>query len=416
MKRLLSMRNARIYLAGQVASIFGDASMWLAMGIWVKTLTGSTSAAGLVFFAFGLAQLLSPVTGVLVDRFRRRPLLFVTNIALGLIVLSLFAVHDRGDVWMIYAVMAVYGLSYTVLGSAGSAFLATMLPEDMLAYGNGALSTAREGLRLVAPLVGAGLFVAVGGGWVAAIDGATFFVAAGTLLFIRVSEPKPTPAERHWLDESLAGARHIFRSVVLRQLTVATVIAVVVAGFAEVLMFAIVSQGLHKPPAFLGVLLTIQGIGGLMGGLTAASVIRRVGEGVTCGVALGLVACGSPLLATSSLAPIVIALLLFGLAVPWLIVALTTLFQRMTPSNLQGRTFAALDVLIGFPQTVSVAVGAGLVAVVDYRLMLCAMAAGIGVSCVYLLTRREQWNRHGPWPAGEGKATLADTAEEPLQA
>lgn len=51
MRRLFAIRDARIYLIGQALSSFGDTVMWLAMGIWVKTLTHSNGAAGLVFFA-----------------------------------------------------------------------------------------------------------------------------------------------------------------------------------------------------------------------------------------------------------------------------------------------------------------------------------------------------------------------------
>jgi hypothetical protein len=51
------------------------------MGIWVKILTGSSSAAGLVFFAFTCGILLAPVTGLLADRMRRRPLLIASNLA-----------------------------------------------------------------------------------------------------------------------------------------------------------------------------------------------------------------------------------------------------------------------------------------------------------------------------------------------
>ena len=50
MRPLLAHRDARVYLAGQAFSLFGDSSLWLAMGIWVKTLTHSNAEAGLVFF------------------------------------------------------------------------------------------------------------------------------------------------------------------------------------------------------------------------------------------------------------------------------------------------------------------------------------------------------------------------------
>jgi len=52
MRRLLSHRDARVYIAGQGLSVIGDSALWLAMGIWVKMLTGSNSAAGLTFFPF----------------------------------------------------------------------------------------------------------------------------------------------------------------------------------------------------------------------------------------------------------------------------------------------------------------------------------------------------------------------------
>jgi hypothetical protein len=42
-------------------SLFGDSPVYLARDIWVKMLTGSNSAASLVFFANGQAQLFSPV-------------------------------------------------------------------------------------------------------------------------------------------------------------------------------------------------------------------------------------------------------------------------------------------------------------------------------------------------------------------
>ena len=39
MYRLFALRNARLYLLGQTISLFGDTVLWLAMGIWVKSLS-----------------------------------------------------------------------------------------------------------------------------------------------------------------------------------------------------------------------------------------------------------------------------------------------------------------------------------------------------------------------------------------
>ena len=356
MSRVLALRNARLYLAGQALSIFGDTALWLAAGIWVKTLTGSNTAAGLVFFAISLPQVLAPLAGLLVDRVRRRPLLIATNLATAAVVLALLAVHDRGQVWLVYLVMLAYGAAYAVLGSGQSALLTLLLPDELLAYGNGALLTIRQGLRLVAPLAGAGLFAWLGGGAVAVVDAVTFLVAAATLAAVRVCEQTPEPAGRRWRAELAAGVRHVARTVVLRQVVVAAAVTVVVFGFSETLVFAVVDRGLQRPPSFLGVLLTVQGVAGLAGGLTAAPLIRRTGEGRLAGAGIAMVALASPLLALSWPAAVFAGVGLFGGSMPWILVSTCTLLQRRTPARLQGRACAALDTLVGAPQTAAIAV------------------------------------------------------------
>jgi MFS family permease len=393
MSRVLALRNARIYLAGQALSIFGDSALWLAAGIWVKTLTGSNTAAGLVFFALSLPQVLAPLAGLLVDRVRRRPLLISTNLAAGAAVLALLAVHDRGQVWLVYLVMLAYGAAYAVLGPGQSALLTLLLPEELLAYGNGALLTIRQGLRLVAPLAGAGLFAWLGGGAVAVLDAGTFLVAAATLAAVRVAERTPEPARHRWRAELAAGARHLARTVVLRQVVVAAAVTVVVFGFSETLVFAVVERGLQRPPSFLGVLLTVQGVAGLAGGLSAAPLIRRTGEGPLAGAGIAMVSLAAPLLALSSPVAVFAGVGLFGGSMPWILVSAYTLLQRRTPARLQGRAFAALDTLVGAPQTAAIALGALLVAALDYRALLLLLALVAASAGGWLLTRREQWRR-----------------------
>jgi hypothetical protein len=49
-RKLFSLRDARVYLIGQGFSLFGDTSLFLALGIWTKELTHSNADAGLTFF------------------------------------------------------------------------------------------------------------------------------------------------------------------------------------------------------------------------------------------------------------------------------------------------------------------------------------------------------------------------------
>lgn len=191
MRRLLRIRDMRLYLFGQAFSLFGDNAMWLAAGIWVKTLTGSNSASAFTFFAFALPQVFAPAWGMVVDRLRRRPLLIAVNLATGAAMLPLLLVHDADDVWIVYLVMVAYGVGGSIMSAAQGALLVEMVPDELLGDANGALRSVQEGLRLIAPLVGAGLFTAAGGGAVALLNAGTFVVAAVTLLFLRVQESTP---------------------------------------------------------------------------------------------------------------------------------------------------------------------------------------------------------------------------------
>jgi MFS family permease len=410
-RALLSDRNGRRYLIGQLLSVFGDTAMWLAAGIWVKTLTGSNAAAGLVFFAFSLPSVLAPAAGMLVDRVKKRPLLVTTDLALGASVLLLLLVHGRDQVWLIYVVMVLYGLAYGVLGSGESALLREMLPEELLGNANGILQTFRQGIRLVGPVAGAGLFAWKGGGAVAIVDACTFLIAAAATFSLHVTEAQPVRSEHHWFDEVTAGVRHAWNTTVLRQILIACLLIIVPFGFFETIAFAVVGTGLHRPPTFLGVIATVQGVGAIAGGLTAAAIMKRTTEGALFAFACLLFAAASLLLTLQWLPGVLVGAMVVGASLPWVLVALYTLVQRRTPMVLQGRVYSAFDTIIGVPQTVSIAIGAGLIAFVDYRLLL-AFAALMGViAAAYLLTRDEQRQPPPDTSASEQVTAMADAVD-----
>lgn len=389
MRRLLAHRNARLYLSGQIMSVFGDSALWIAMGVWIKVLTGSSSAAGLSFFALALGSLFGPLGGMLADKTRRRPLLIVVNLATAGVVLLLLLVRDRHQVWLIYAVMFGYGVSGSVLGPAQTALVQAMVPAEMLGDTNGALQTAQQGFRLVTPLAGAGLFAAFGPVPVIVGDAATFLVATATLLALRVREKNPQRSGQRWLAEMTAGARYIARTVALRQLTVTAAIVVTAYGLSETVMFAVVSQGLHKPAPFLGVLVSAQGIGAIAAGIVAAALMRRLSEGLLAGLGMTSAAIGFLLLITP-LPVVLVGCALLGASVTWIIVGITTALQRRTPQELMGRTDAAFTIGYAVPQTMAIALGAGLLTVLHYQILLLVIAGLMALAATYLFTRNEQ--------------------------
>jgi MFS family permease len=393
MHTLLAERNTRWYLAGRMLSTFGDRTFLFAAAIWVRVLSGSNAQAGLTFF-FLLAPSLvaAPVAGVIADRCRRRPLLVVANLVTAATLLALLAVHGPGQVWLIDVVMVAYGAEGALLSAASSALLVTVVPGEQLGSANGLLSTVSEGMRLFFPLVGAGLFALAGGHVVALLDAATLVAAVGTLLALRVEEPAPAPRAESWRRVTTAGARHLWQTPALRHLLLWLLPLISTIGFFETGIFALVTDQLHRPATYIGIFVSLQGLGALAGAPTAGSAMRRLGETRLAAAGVALVAAGATLLfagtrlaGDSALAGIVAGALAIGFGVPWLLVGATTLVQRRSPLALQGRVDAAFGMLFGGLQSSSIALGAGLVAAFGYALPLGILTAGAWVSAAGLL-------------------------------
>ncbi|HEY5659407.1 MAG TPA: MFS transporter [Gaiellaceae bacterium] len=388
MRDLLRIRDARIFLAGWTVSQFGDWALIIVLAVWAKSLTGSNASAGLVFFALAAPSIFAPLAGIVVDRVRRRPLLIAVYSIEAVGVLSLLFVHDRGDVWLLYAMAVFIGCFGTLGASARSALMTTTIPRELLGDGNAIFQSVREGLRLIAPLIGAGIYAAWGGGAVAVIDSVSFVFVVAALLLMRKPEPRFARVEHNFMSEALAGAKHIVHTLPLRQIVFSTGAALLVVGFSETIIFAAIDQGLHRPPSFLGVLSSLQGIGAIAGGLTAARGLRVLGDVRVAGIGMAGFAVGELGLASSSLQVVAVGVVVAGFGVSWFIVGLMTALQVRTPLRLQGRVSSAADVFISTPQTVSIALGAVLISVVDYRLLVLTESVAVALCAAYLLSRR----------------------------
>ena len=393
MRELLRHRDFRLLLAGQTLSMFGDWTLLLVFGIWAKTLTGSNAIAGLTIFAMAAPGLLGPFAGVLVDRLPRRAVLIGLNLASAVVVASLLLVQGRDQLWLLFAVAVWYGFSGVMFNAALSGLLQAMLPGELLGQANGALVTIRQALRLVGPLVGAGLFAAFGGRAVATLDAITFLLSTVFLVLLRHRETPPLRGPdalgaQPFRAELLAGLAHLWRSPLLRRLSVTTIVFSASIGMLEPTVYALVGDGLHRSPGFVGVLASIQGVGAIIGGIAVSAAIRRVAEPALIVAGLALVGLGAGLATIPALPFVLAGFVLLGAGLPTLSVAVATMLQRTTPNAMMGRVAAGYDMVGTVPTTASIALGAVLVAVVSYQVIFVVCAVGCLLAAAWMLLGR----------------------------
>jgi MFS family permease len=357
----------------------GDSALYLMAAVWVKDLTHSDAAAATVFIALGLPALLAPVLGALADRMSRKRLMVGSMAAMVPIVLCLLLVAPTGMFWIVYVVVFLYGAMGYLLAAAQSGLIRDLVDDDALGSANGALTTLDQGFRLISPLIGTALYVAAGPDAVVLLTAVSFGLAAVQMTRVRVAESAPAPrvARGRYLAELGAGFAHLARTSPLNRLSLALVIAFAAVGLLNVTVFATLDQGLHLPASALGWLVPLQGVGAVVGGVLSAMLVRRFGESRTVALGLLLVAVGAVPTAGTSLILAVIGLPVIGFGIPLVAVGFATLRQRRTPPELQGRTAAAGNVAINVPQTLFSIVGASIIALVDYRILIFVMVAAV---------------------------------------
>ncbi|UXY24912.1 MFS transporter (plasmid) [Streptomyces cynarae] len=388
MKDLLALREFRTLFVALTVSMLAESVLILALGIWVKDLTGSDGLAGATFLALSAPMLVAPLAGWIVDRISRRVIFVVLNLLTALLLLPLLAVRQAPDLWIVYAVAAGYGLSYIVLGATVSALVPELVSADLLPDANSALQTVKQAFRLIGPLVGAGLFSVLGGARLAAGCAVCFlFAAVAGVLLARhetVVQVPQTSGGLTWTSEVGAGIRYLVGEPALRKVVCCSALSMIGLGLGESLYFAYVDQGLGRDAAFLGVLVSAQGVGGVAGGLASARVVRRFGEIGCVAVGIALFALGSIALVHPALWLALPASVLIGMGLPISMVGTNTLLQRRTPADLLGRTAVALDTLISGPQALAIGLGAILVGLVDYRLLFGGTGVAMGFVAVVL--------------------------------
>lgn len=182
-RQLLRQNKAFRYLwSGQIISLLGDWFNLIASATLIATLTQSGAAVGGLFVVRMLAPfLMSPIAGVIADRYNRKHIVMTTDILRGLIVLCFVFVREPEHVWLIYVLTGIQSALQGFFFPAWNSILPDITSAEELGAAN-ALSSATWSVMLAFGAALGGIVSGIIGVYPAfVIDGITFFVSVAII-------------------------------------------------------------------------------------------------------------------------------------------------------------------------------------------------------------------------------------------
>ncbi|GAA3875475.1 MFS transporter [Saccharothrix violaceirubra] len=326
--------------AASTATMLGDGIRVAGLPLLTAASTGSPTAVSLVAVAVHLPWLLfSLFGGVLVDRFDRARLLWLSGVAQAVLVGGLAVLVHRHPPGLVTLVVlaALLGCAGTVHLTASGALLPELVEADELDRAHGRLQGSQVAARqLLGPLLGAVVFgFAV---WLPfAIDAALFLLAA-VLVRPLVGSNDRTRAEDRVFAETRSGVLWLSRHKGFRLLAVGLGVAALALQLGTTLLVLLVTGTLRGSVAAFGIVLAVGAVGGVVGGVTAGRLRARLGLAAALSGALLVMGVSLLVVGVSGSVAVVAVMCGFGGfgAVVWTVQA-SALWQRVLPRTLRTR-------------------------------------------------------------------------------
>ncbi len=347
--------------AGSAVSALGSQITLVAVSLEVYRLTQDSLYVGLLsIFALVPLVLGGLLGGSIADAHDRRTVALLASSVLWLttVCLAVQAWLGVGNVWLLYAIVAVQSGAQAINQPARSAIIPVLVRKELLPAAN-ALSMMSFGLTMTAGPLLAGLLVAwVGFGWTYTIDVVSFAFAFWALLKLPPMPPGEH-AQRAGLRSVVEGFRFLGTRPNLRMTFIIDLVAMIFAQ-PRALLPAIGAVMIGGGEATVGILLASTAVGAFLAGLFSGPLgaVRRQGSAVVWSVmawgasiaAFGLVVvlAGNSGGETASLwlLPAAICAALAGIADSVSAVFRTTILQASAPDHLRGRLQGVFVVVV----------------------------------------------------------------------
>ncbi|MFC5581388.1 MFS transporter [Rhodanobacter terrae] len=398
---LFANHRFTLLFGGSTISAIGDQFTLVALPWLVLKLTGDPAALGLVLAAMALPRAaFMLIGGAVVDRMSpRRVLLGARGINTLLVsLLAVLVLAGAIHMWMIYVLALGIGLSTAFAYPAGSAILPQLIQPQQLQPANALFMGMRQLSMIVGPAI-AGLLISTGAhaghgmddsaglGLAFGIDAVSFLFSLGSLMLIRIhSDRHPKVPVGSVLANVASGIRHIWADLPLRAFILyAAVVSVFVGGPIQVGLPVLADTRLDLGAASLGILMTANG-GGMLLGSFLSGVAAKLVRGRLGLMVLGIDSLAGLALATMALVHSTLAgaalLASVGVLAGIAQIAIVSWIQRRVAPEMMGRTMSVLMFTFMGLGPLSAAIAGSLLKVVSLATLFTA--AGLTLTLIAL--------------------------------
>jgi MFS family permease len=275
-------RNYRLWFIGQLVSLIGTWMQATAQGYLLFTITGSAAYLGYIGFISGVPSWLFIMYGGLIaDRMSRRKLLIITQSSMMILafVLAGLVFLNWVQPWHILVLAFLLGVANAFDTPARQVLVVDLVErEDMtnaIAF-NGTMFNA--GL-IIGPAIGAAIYALTGPGWCFLINGISFIAVIIALMMMRITHSAPISRNGSAIEAIVEGFRYLRGNRLVLTLTV-SVFVVNLVGFGPINLLPAWAVNILKGDVTTnGLLLSVRGIGAVIGGLLIAATAGRGGRG-----------------------------------------------------------------------------------------------------------------------------------------
>ena len=341
----LHSKNYRLYFLGQGISLIGTWMQNIALSWLIYRLTGSVFLLGLIAFTSQIPMfILSPLTGVLTDRFNKLKLMTLAQVffLVQALIMALLVLFNVVEIWHIITLSIVFGIISAFDAPARQSLVVDLI-DSQKDLGNAiALNSALfNAARLIGPAIAGITIAAVGEGICFMINAISYFGVIGALLFVRLPAKELKKTESDFKKSFNEGFRYTFGSVPIRTLIVMLAILSLFNFPFIVLLPAYAKEILGGGSDTLGFLMSGLGAGALTGALIMAARKTVIGLGKI--ISVNVVILGLAVMLSSFSTQLGWSLLIFyfgGLSMILSLAAINTMIQTLAEEDKRGRVMS----------------------------------------------------------------------------